>query len=55
MKYVFVLPFVSLLCVLQGGRPAVQDGWTHVLFQEQVQPLCVSANSAVEKTDALRV
>lgn len=50
---VFVFSVRALQCGLQWAWPAVEDGWTHVLLQEQVHPLCVSANPTMEKTHRL--
>lgn len=49
----FVFSVRALHCGLQRAWPAVDDGWTHVLLQEQVHPLCVSTNPTVEKTNRL--
>ena len=39
---------VSAECPLHVGRPVVVDGRTHVLFQQQVDPLRVSSHRAVD-------
>lgn len=45
----------SFWCGLKWTWPAVEVGWTHVLLQEEVDPLCVSTNPTVEKKTELNL